>query len=216
MINTIIFDFDGTIINTNTLIEKGLNYFSMKYRNRRFSKEEMKSLAGKTLEDQMAAISSNNAGQLADEFREWYQIHHNAETNAFPGMINMLKFINRLNLKLAIVTNNSRASLEMGLDHLNIKDLFHMTLTRDDVSTTKPHPEGLHKILETFGIEAHEAVFIGDTDNDIHAAKAAGIKNILVGWSILDSEMVRLLNPDFIMETPSDLLEIIINSALAA
>ncbi len=216
MINTIIFDFDGTIINTNALIEEGLNHFSYMHRGFHFTKEELLALAGKTLETQMAAIDLRLSKLLVEQFKAWYSDHHDLKTSAFSGMIELLRFLKGLNLNLAIVTNNSRASLEMGLKHLGIEDLFHLTLSRDDVKATKPDPEGLLEVLKTFKIEPHEAIFIGDTDNDILAAKAAGIKSAMVAWSILDEESIKRLNPDHILCDPPHLLEMLNQSVEAA
>lgn len=216
MINTIIFDFDGTIINTNALIEEGLNHFSYMHRGYHFTKDELLKLAGKPLESQMATIDAKLSKLLVEQFRSWYSDHHNKKTSAFPGMIGLLKFLKNLNLNLAIVTNNSRASLEMGLKHLGIEDLFHFTLSRDEVRATKPDPDGLYEVLKKFDIQPHEAIFIGDTDNDILAAKAAGIKSTMVAWSILDKETIRNLNPDHILFDPPQLLELLIQSVEAA
>lgn len=216
MINTIIFDFDGTIINTNNLIEEGLNHFSYMHRGYHFTKEEMLALTGKPLETQMAAIDQRLSKLLVEQFKVWYSNHHNQKTSAFPGMIELLRFLRGLNLNLAIVTNNSRASLEMGLKHLGIEDLFHMTLSRDEVSATKPEPDGLNEVLNKFEVHPHEAIFIGDTDNDILAAKAAGIKSAMVAWSILDEESIKRLNPDHILCDPPHLLEMLNHSVEAA
>jgi pyrophosphatase PpaX len=216
MINTIIFDFDGTIINTNTLIEEGLNHFSYMHRGYHFTEKEILALAGKPLEVQMSAIDSRLSKLLVEQFRIWYSNHHNHKTSAFPGMIELLRFLKGLNLNLAIVTNNSRASLEMGLKHLGIEDLFHLTLSRDEVKATKPDPDGLLEVLRTFNVEPHEAIFIGDTDNDILAAKAAGIRSAMVAWSILDEESIKILNPDHILHESPQLLELLARSIVAA
>ncbi|MDW7660621.1 MAG: HAD-IA family hydrolase [Bacillota bacterium] len=216
MINTIIFDFDGTIINTNELIEEGLNHFSFMHRGYRFTKEEILELTGKPLETQMAAVDKQLSKLLVEQFKVWYSNYHNQKTSAFPGMIELLRFLRGLNLNLAIVTNNSRASLEMGLKHLGIEDLFHMTLSRDEVSATKPEPDGLIEVLNKFEVHPHEAIFIGDTDNDILAAKAAGVKSAMVAWTILDEESIKRLNPDHILNDPPHLLEMLNHSVEAA
>ncbi|MBE0451568.1 MAG: HAD-IA family hydrolase [Clostridia bacterium] len=216
MINTVIFDFDGTIINTNSLIEEGLNHFSYMHRGYHFTKEEMLELTGKPLETQMAAIDKQLSKLLVEQFKVWYSNHHNQKTSAFPGMIELLRFLRRLNLNLAIVTNNSRPSLEMGLKHLGIEDVFHITLSRDEVSATKPEPDGLIKVLNKFEVHPHDAIFIGDTDNDILAAKAAGIKSVMVAWSILDENSIKALSPDHILHESPQLLELLAQSIVAA
>lgn len=92
-INTIIFDFDGTIINTNQLIEEGLGYFALKYRGTVLTKLELAALTGKTLEDQMAYIKAEKAEIMAEQFKIWYTHNHDSKAHAFPGMKELLEHL---------------------------------------------------------------------------------------------------------------------------
>lgn len=206
---TVIFDFDGTIINTNTLIEEGLNFFAHRYRGYRLSREELMMLTGKPLETQMAYINGDKAQLMLEQFKIWYAHHHNSKVAAFPGMIRLIKRLKSSGYKLAIVTNNGRESLHMGLSLLGIMPYFEHIITREDVTQTKPSEEGILKVLEALDSRPEHAVFIGDTDNDVKAAKAAGVTSILVGWSMLDKVSQIELNPDYIALSTIELADII-------
>lgn len=209
MIQSIIFDFDGTIINTNALIEEGLNYFAEKYRGTRLTKQEHANLTGKTLEDQMAYINPTHAEGMTEQFRIWYKHHHNQKTFAFPGVTEIIKTLHRANYKLGIVSNNSTESIKMGLAHLDLETYFDEVVTRDDVLATKPAPDGLFKICNMLDIPRENTLFIGDTSNDILAAKQAGIYSVMVGWSHMTIDDIMTLEPDYIMLLPEHLLNII-------
>jgi len=207
-INTIVFDFDGTIIDTNQLIEEGLNYFSIKYRGQALTKNELSKLTGKTLEDQMAFIRADKAELIAEQFRIWYIHNHNAKTRVFPGVKELLDHLKLLGYRMAIVSNNSRETIEHGLRHLRLEEMFEMIITRDDVIAVKPSPEGLNRIKDYFGIDSDQCMYIGDTESDMIAAKAANIFSVMVGWTHLTQEQVRAIQPDWVLKEPNHLFMI--------
>lgn len=209
MIQSVLFDFDGTIINTNALIEEGLNYFAEKYRGSRLNKQEHAALTGKTLEDQMAYINETHAEGMTEQFRIWYKHHHNQKTYAFPGIKEIIKTLHGANYKLGIVSNNSTESIKMGLKHLDLEHYFETIITRDDVSETKPSPEGIQKMLHVMDLNQEHALFIGDTSNDILAAKQAGIHSVMVGWSHMHIDDIMTLEPDYIILLPEHILNVI-------
>ncbi|OJV64431.1 MAG: hypothetical protein BGO41_12490 [Clostridiales bacterium 38-18] len=209
MIKTIIFDFDGTIIDTNTLIEEGLNHFALRYRGSTLNKNEHKFLVGKTLEDQMSFISETHKHSMTEQFKIWYKHHHNQKAKAFPQMIELIHGLKQLGYQLAIVSNNSTQSVSHGLKHLKLDTYFDYILTRDHVSEVKPSPEGLEVILTFTESRTHEAIFVGDAATDVQAAKSAGLKSVLVGWSHLDVDDIHKLEPDYVISSALQLLTVI-------
>lgn len=204
-INTIIFDFDGTVIDTNRLIEEGLGYFALRYRGTALTRKELSELTGKTLEDQMAYIRADKAELMAEQFKIWYIHNHDAKTHAFPGMKELLEHLKLIGYRLALVSNNSRAAIEHGLRHLGLRDTFEMIVTRNDVAEVKPSPEGLLKVMNHYSLTSDQCIYIGDTAGDMLAAKAAGVQSILVGWTHLSKDKVVELNPDFVLGAPNHL-----------
>jgi pyrophosphatase PpaX len=209
MIKTIIFDFDGTIIDTNTLIEEGLNHFALRYRGSTLNKSEHKLLVGKTLEDQLGFISEQHKNSMSEQFKIWYKHHHNQKAKAFPQMVELIHGLKQLGYQIAIVSNNSTQSVEHGLRHLKLERYFDYILTRDHVKEVKPSPEGLEVILTFTESKPDEAIFIGDAATDVLAAKAAGLKSVLVGWSHLDVDDIIKLEPDYVISSALQLLTII-------
>lgn len=209
MISTIIFDFDGTIIDTNFIIERGLNLFSKAYRGSRLSPKELEQLTGRPLYDQMAAIQPHRAQEMTDRFRIWYAQRHDALTQAFHGMDELFEDLRQFDFKLAIVTNNSREGVQMGLRHLGMNHLFQTIITCEDVLEKKPSPEGVQLALKQLNARPEEALFIGDSSGDLIASRRAGVANVLVGWSSIKREVLMAHQPDFVIEHPLELLEII-------
>ena len=206
----VLFDFDGTIINTNDLIREGLNSFAERYRGYRLLEEEHKKMVGRPLEEQMKYINSEKWQLMTNHFKIWYNHHHNEKTCAFPGIHRLLNTLRENGTRMAIVTNNGKASLEMGIRHLGLENYFEQIITRDDIENTKPAPDGIFETLSRMNLDIKDVIFVGDTANDILAAKNAGVLSAMVGWSTIGQMEMMTLAPDYILKSPSHLLDIII------
>ncbi|HAS74160.1 MAG TPA: hypothetical protein DCS67_08465 [Clostridiales bacterium UBA8960] len=208
-IDTIIFDFDGTVIDTNRLIEEGLGYFALKYRGSTLTQKELSELTGKTLEDQMAYIKPDKADIMVEQFKIWYIHNHDSKTHAFAGMKELLAHLKVLGYRLALVSNNSKEAIEHGLRHLDLSHMFDMIVTRNDVSEVKPSPEGLLKVMRAFKLTRSQCIYIGDTAGDIKAAKAAEIQSVMVGWTHLTKDQIFALEPGWVLNVPNHLFMIL-------
>lgn len=208
---TLIFDFDGTIINTNQLIEEGLNVFAKTYRGSELTKEEHKFMLGRPLEEQMRYINEDAYLAMTEIFKLWYLKEHNHKTTAFDGMEALIRVLYYQNYQLAIVSNNSRETVMHGLKHLNLTNYFDLILTCDDVQEKKPSPEGLYQALFRLNATMDEVLFIGDSSNDILAAKAANVDSVLVGWTMMERAEMAKLNATHIIHHPSELLVLLEN-----
>ncbi len=209
MKKTIIFDFDGTIINTNKLIEEGLEHFAITFRGVPLSNEEHRYLLGMPLEDQMKFINPKQYEYMTKAFKSWYLKEHKNRVSSFDGIDDVISFLHSEKYKLGIVSNNSRETITFGLKQLKMESLFEVIITSDDVSDKKPSPEGLFKALTLLDSSAEESLFIGDSANDILAGNRAGIDSVLVGWSLMEPQQIESLEPDHLIERPSDLLSLI-------
>lgn len=205
MIKAIIFDFDGTLIDTNALIKKALNIFSLKYKQGPLEDEIFNELTGKPLEYQMAHFDTDRIPELVEEFKEWYLVNHDQWAKPFDGILSLLSELRSQNYLLGIVTNNSCQGLDLGLKHMHLDNFFDVKITKDHVKESKPSPEGLMLALEKLKLSSSEVLFIGDTKHDILAARRGKILAGLVGWHQTPISIM----PDFILHEPYDLLEIL-------
>ncbi|MCH4889548.1 HAD family hydrolase [Acidaminobacter sp. JC074] len=209
MIKAVIFDFDGTLINTNQLIKIGLNKFSQKYLKRKLSELELSNLNGKHLSEQMAYIAGDNASQAVIDFKRWYTSHHDAYATGFIGIRELLEILKHEKIKMGIVTNNSSQPLKQGLSHLAYGKYFTHLITSDNVKRPKPDPEGILNILKMFDLRPDEILYVGDSSSDMRAAKAAGVLACLVDWTSLSDLEKRRLSPDYMIHRPFEIFHII-------
>jgi len=209
MIKAVIFDFDGTLINTNELIKTGLNQFAINHMGRVLTDIELMNLNGKHLKDQIGYMVKGNLEAEIETFKTWYNHHHDTYATTFRGIPELLEILKYENITMGIVTNNSRVPLKKGLQHLNFTGYFESLVTSDDVATPKPNPEGIHIILDQLQVKPDEVIFVGDSPSDINAAKKANVTSCLVDWTILSDLEKHVLSPDYIIRSPLEILGVI-------
>ncbi|ATF90734.1 Phosphoglycolate phosphatase [Cedecea neteri] len=124
----------------------------------------------------------------------------------FPGVAATLAALKEKGLPLAVVTNKPTPFVTPLLEDLGIAQYFQTIIGGDDVKEKKPHPEALYKVMETLGLAADELLFVGDSRNDIQAAKAAGCPSVGLTWGYNYGEAIGLSNPDVVFDRFADLL----------
>jgi pyrophosphatase PpaX len=209
MYKNIIFDFDGTLIDTNDLIIFSLDQVALKYINRRLTKDELNSILGFFIEEQMRMISKDNYKEMTVYYQEVYKKHSDDMTKEFPGIREMLKRLKELNCKIAIVSAKSRSGIEHGINFLDIKDYVDVIISATDVTKNKPDPEPLLKGLQALGSTKENTLFIGDSPVDILCGKNTGVKTALVDWTIFQPHSFEKIKPDMVIKNPSELIDFI-------
>ncbi|WP_391209316.1 HAD family hydrolase [Psychrobacillus sp. L4] len=179
----IIFDFDGTIANTLPICYYSFQSVFKAFDNKELSNEDIKAMFGPS---ETGIIRENlihlNKEQAIDMYYEKYLENHLQLVKQNHEMDDLLKYIKKMGLKLAIVTGKAKRSLDISLRALQMEDLFEVLVTGDDVIDPKPHPEGVIKALTLLNVQKEDAIFIGDSEADIVAGLQAGVVTIGVQW----------------------------------
>ena len=209
MVKGIIFDMDGTLIDTNDLVIDCIKENVNKYMGYIPEKDSFNEIIGKPLDIQMSFFSEKHADAMIDYYRGIYIERRDEDTKIFPGVMELLKALYESKIKMAIVSNKGRRGIDHGLEMFNMKDFFDITLSVEDVGNKKPHPEAINRILQDFDMKKEEVLFVGDSHNDILAANNAGVKSVLVGWSILPKEQFENLKIDYIIDEPMEIITVI-------
>ncbi len=206
MKKAILFDFDGTLINTHDLIIEGFNQLSQKYRGTTFSAKDHVSILGKPLDQQIRHICPFHFDEAIESFKQWYAVNHDLHAKGYEEIEDVLLILKSDGYRLGIVTNNSQQGMSVGLKLLGFEKYFEVIITRDEVSECKPSPEGILKALSYLDVCPNECLYVGDSSADILAARAAGVTPILVGWTALSHEQIRALSPVDLIESPYEIL----------
>lgn len=209
MCKYILFDFDGTLIDTNEIIVNTLNETALKFTGSVLSEEKLQSILGKPLAVQMKEIKEEQWEELDAFYRYYYRLHRDAFTKIFRGTKDMLDGLKSLGCVLGIVSNKGQSGIQHGLEMFDLNSYFDVVVSSEDVVYKKPHVECIEKALAVLEGTLSETMIVGDSIHDIECGKNAGIKTVLVDWSIADKNKILELKPDYVIESPENLIDII-------
>lgn len=212
--DTVLFDFDGTIMDTNDVILKSWQYTFMSLENREADEDELKKTFGEPLDITISRFFPEVPVEKSIEIYRSYQRDHFRELiTLFPGMKELLKVLKKQGYKIGLVTSRLYNTTVQGLEKYQIKEYFDAIVTPEDTDRHKPDPEPVLIALEKLGSIPENAVMLGDTLFDIKCAGNAGVESVLVSWSFaLSGETKESLGgdaPDYIIGKPDELLEIL-------
>lgn len=127
----------------------------------------------------------------------------------FPGVLTTLETLKDKGFPLGIVTNKPTPFVRPLLESFGIADDFQVIIGGDDVKQKKPHPEALFTMMSAMGLPAEQLLFVGDSRNDIQAAKAAGCFSAGLTYGYNYGEAIELSNPDVVLDSLGDLLPLL-------
>ena len=211
MVNTVIFDFDGTLIDTNDVIIASWQHTYSHYLGHEASLEHITMCFGEplliTLEREFPGVP---ASESAAVYRRYQSEHADALVKLFPGTVEMLKALKEKGYKMGVVTSRTRETTLGYMEQFGIREYFEDLVTCDDTSIHKPNPEPLLLGLEKLGAKAEESIMVGDSVFDIECANNAGVRAVLVDWRVADDkEKMARCSIDFEIKTPMELLRVL-------
>ena len=190
----IIFDMDGTLVNSSLTIANAINYVR---KNLGFEAMEQAYILRHVNEPDINPAQFFYHTNVFDAdherwFSEYYTKNHESELVLYDGIKDLLHSLKEKGHTLGVATNAYRGSTIESLTHLDVHDIFDGIACYDDVEQGKPHPDMLHMLLDELNHETHETLFIGDGPRDEMASKRAEIDYIMVDWGFTDhSDAVR-------------------------
>lgn len=186
-----VFDMDGTLIDSGDMITNTINHVRVNLGLPKMDKYIM--LQNLNNPNINSAEFFYGTKEFTDEQTKLFEDYYNEscirDIKLYEGIKELLDELSSLNHKLAIATNSSARFAYKMLKHLNILHHFEMLVGYDDVKEPKPHPEMIHKILDSFDIDKSKTILIGDSHKDTKAAQSAGINYILVNWGFSDHKI---------------------------
>ena len=207
-LTTLLFDFDGTLLDTNELIIQTFQTVLNSHYPGKFEREHILPFLGPTLKDTFDSIDPDKSEELIAEYRTWNFANHDAFATEFDGVSETLRLLKNAGFKMAIVSTKRNSMIMKGLQLMAAEDLFDTVVGLDDVQNAKPHPEPLLLAMERLNSTPEESMMIGDNIHDILGGKNAGVRTAGVAWSLKGEEFIRGLEPDYVLQHISDLLSI--------
>jgi pyrophosphatase PpaX len=208
-ITTVLFDLDGTLINTNDLIISSFLHTLNHYYPDQYTEREVLPFMGPPLEESFGGLNPDKVEEMCAHYRAYNHEHHDELVTEFEGVYETVETLYKQGCKLAIVSTKVRDVVLKGLDLMNLRQFFDVVITLDEVENAKPHPEPIEKALKELGSTPQEAIMVGDNHHDILAGKNAGVLSAGVAWSAKGREYLAHYEPEFMLETMPDLLKVV-------
>ena len=208
-ITTLLFDLDGTLVDTNELIISSYMHTLEQFCPGRFTREDCLPFMGPTLEEVFQGIDPDGAEEMVAVYRKFNLEKHDLLVKEFNGVYETIRTLHENGFKLAIVSTKIRNVVIKGLKLTNLDKFFDVVITLDEVENAKPDPEPLYKALDALGSKPEEAIMIGDNHHDILGGKNAGTLTCGVAWSLKGPEFLKQFEPDFIIDHMGELLDIV-------
>lgn len=209
MIKVIMFDLDGTLVDSSVDITNALNYAAGPYGIGKMTVEETIGLVGEGLTRLIEKVLGNaraaTGPEVLDRFIGYYSEHLADFTLPYRGVRETLERLG--NYRKAVISNKRESLSRELLDKLGLANYFDIILGSDSVEEKKPSPKPIMKVLESFSLQPDEAVIVGDSNFDIDAGRAAGTKTIAVSYGFRDVGLLK--GADFIIDDITELLQVL-------
>ncbi|MFO7317778.1 MAG: pyrophosphatase PpaX [Bacilli bacterium] len=205
----LLFDFDGTLLNTNELIIRTFMHVLNDKFPGQYSPQDCIKFIGPSLKETFEQITPNEVDEMIAKYREWNHAYHDQYVKEFDGVNETLEQLKQEGHKLAIVSTKKKETIERGLKLMKAEHYFDFWIGLEDVSKVKPDPEPVLLALDRLKVPKEKALMIGDNYHDILAGKNAGVKTAGVAWSIKGEDYLRQFQPDYMLHHMSDLLTIV-------
>ncbi len=208
-ITTLLFDLDGTLIDTNELIIASFLHTLEHYYPNQYKREDVYAFIGPSLLETFSGLDRERAEEMIEHYREHNHLHHDLLVQEYEGVYETILALKERGYKLGIVTTKMSKAVERGLIKGRLDSLFDVVVTLDDVKKPKPDPEPIELALKLIGSSADETIMVGDNSHDILAGKNAGTKTAGVAWALKGREYLEQYGPDYMLDNMRDLLAIV-------
>ena len=210
-IRYVVFDMDGTILNTIDDLCDSVNYMLAKLNYPTRTLAEVKSFVGNGIAKLVERVLPN--GYTEDEFnlafntfKSYYVEHNNIKTAPYDGILQAMQQLKDLGINMAVVSNKYDAGVKQLAKEL-FADYLPVAIGESDTVKPKPLPDGVHLAMKLMGADYDNTVYIGDSEVDFATAKNSKLQFIGVSWGFRSRQLLEELGANHIIDSPLELVE---------
>ncbi|WP_164506930.1 HAD family hydrolase [Lapidilactobacillus bayanensis] len=208
MFKNIVFDIDGTLIDTEKAYMNSLLEVLNDQHHLDFTYDQVVTIFGIPAKEGLESLGIADK-DIPDIMKAWYAAFADFADLAgiFDGIINTLKTLQTFDVDLGIVTSKTLAEFKSVFDPLGLTPVFNNVVTASDTKQHKPGPEPLLKMIEISDIPADQTLYIGDTKYDLDCAHGAGVKFGLAGWGAHNNGQFQ--DMDYFLSRPAEIIDLV-------
>lgn len=209
----IIFDLDGTLLNTLEDLADSGNYILSKYGFDQHSLDDYRYFVGNGIYKLVERILPENkrektfVEEVKSQFMTYYDQHKADKTAPYQGIIELLEELQHRGIKMAIASNKAQEAMEPLVEFYFPTITFAAVFGQRTGIPTKPDPNIVFDILNKTNISKSDTLYVGDTAVDMQTAKSAGVKSVGVLWGFRPKEELIQAQAELIIEKPEELLK---------
>lgn len=211
MKKTVIFDLDGTLLNTLADLRTAVNLALAAHGLPERSLEEVRKAVGNGIRKLISrSVPAGTEAETEEKiflcFKEEYKLHCSDETAPYPGVLELLKRLREEGYHLAVVSNKADFAVQELMKQYFSK-LYDVALGETEGIARKPAPDMVEEVLERLDVEKVDAVYVGDSEVDVETAKNAGLPCICVTWGFREKEVLKACGAECFAEDVKELYE---------
>lgn len=206
-INTLLFDLDGTILDSKKAIVDVFYTLCQTYGKEKLNYQEVEKQFGTSFRSILAGVAQEKKKKMIGEYFRLLLEEEEKSARLFPGVREVISRLKSEGYRLAVVTNKEKLLVMKNLKKYEMAEFFAGIVTIDDVQNPKPHAEPVERALKLLGSEKAGALMIGDSIFDVKAARNAGVRVAVLDWYHNYSSNEAL--PDFLFDNIEDIYKLI-------
>lgn len=211
--NSVVFDLDGTLLDTLGDLRDSVNFTLEKNGLPKRTTEEIRSFVGNGIRLLIErSVPENTPSEITDQcfsdFKEYYKDHSAILTKAYDGIIDLMNELKSKGVKIAVVSNKADFAVKTLMEDY-FSGLYDCAYGERAGVPRKPEPDSVFGAISEMGADAENTVYIGDSEVDVETSKNAKLPCIAVTWGFRDKEVLEGLSPEYIADSPRDILRII-------
>lgn len=209
-IQGVLFDNDGTLIDTHDLILSSMRASTAQVLGQALPDEVLMAKVGQPLAVQTKDFSDDPQVQEAilSAYRAHNHAHHDKAIKAFPGIRECLMDLHAQGIKMGVVTSKMHELAWHGLTLCGLSPYLDCCVGADDCKEFKPAPGPVILGMGLLGLASNECLYVGDSPFDIQAGHDAGCRTVAVTWGMFSIERLQDMHPDFIIDDPVELVRL--------
>ena len=209
-LKAILFDLDGTLLNTLEDLHNSVNFALSCMDFEEQSLEQTRRGVGNGIPALLEhALPKHAQGRLMEAlslFLPHYEAHMGDATAPYPGILALLATLRERGIRTAVITNKDEGPAQ-ALCEAYFPGLLDLVAGAVAERPRKPAPDSVYSVMDTFGLNAREAVYIGDSETDIRTAQNAGVRFIGVSWGFREREALLREGAALVVENAEELLD---------
>lgn len=212
--SAILFDLDGTLINSVDHIVDCWQHTVRICLGRDMTREEILPTVGKALVESFEEVAPGRGEEMREVYRAYQKTTHDIMVTLVDGTREALDALQAQGYRLGLVTSKGIVVAMEGLDLFSLAPYFEMLVTYEDTERHKPHPDPLFVARDRMALDPAEMLYVGDAVFDIQAGKAAHMPTVAVLWGSGSHQALIETGPDYIVSSMPELAALLEAGAL--